>query len=61
MERPVLFRCPETGMNVQHWLAGTPDYAKDSHSPVECPACTGMHFIHNSTGKLLGDKLLGAK
>ena len=43
-------------MNVQHWLAEPPEDAKDRHSPVVCPACTKMHFIHNSTGKLLGDR-----
>jgi len=55
MARPILFKCPSTGMNVQHWLADVPEDAKDRHSPVVCPACTKMHFIHNSTGKLLGD------
>jgi len=41
---------------VQHWLADVPEEAKDSHSPVACPACTRTHFIHNSTGRLLGDR-----
>jgi hypothetical protein len=52
----ILFRCPETGMNVQHLLADVADDAKDSHSPVVCQACTKLHFIHNSTGKILGDE-----
>ena len=55
MVQHVLFRCPQTGMNVQHWLADVPADAKDTHSPVTCPACTRTHFIHNSTGKLLGE------
>jgi hypothetical protein len=42
-------------MNVQHWLADAPADAKGSHSAVTCPACTRTHFIHNSTGKLLGE------
>jgi hypothetical protein len=54
MTKPTLFRCPRTGMNVQHWLADVPEDAKDSHSAVLCPACTKTHFVHNSTGKLLG-------
>jgi len=41
-------------MYVQHRLPDEPEAAKDSHSPVACPACAKMHFIHNSTGKLLG-------
>jgi len=43
-------------MNVQHWLADAPEDTKDSHSPVICAACTKTHFVHNSTGKLLGEK-----
>ena len=54
MARPILFRCSKTGMNVQHWLEDVPEHAKDGHSPVACPACTKTHFIHNSTGNLLG-------
>jgi hypothetical protein len=53
MGRPILFKCPQTGMNVQHWLADAPEYP-DSHTAVVCHACTGIHFVHSSTGKLLG-------
>ena len=57
MAEPILFRCPSTGTNVQHWLADhVPEDAKDRYAPVVCPACTKMHLIHNSTGKLLGEK-----
>jgi hypothetical protein len=51
----IVFKCPVTGMNVQHWLADVPDDEKDRHSSVVCLACTKTHFIHNSTGQLLGD------
>ena len=57
MAKPILFKCLSTGMNVQHWLADdVPEDAKDRYSAVVCPACTKMHFIHNSTSKLLGEK-----
>jgi len=56
MSRPILFRCPQTGMNVQHWLASEPDNAEGTHTSVVCPACTRLHFIDSSTGKLLGEK-----
>jgi len=56
MSEPKLFKCPGTGMNVQHWLADVPEDAKDRYSSVVCPACTKIHFIHNTTGKLLGEK-----
>ena len=50
----IIFKCPRTGMNVQHWLADSPD-AEDAYISVVCQACTRLHFIHNSTGKLLGE------
>jgi hypothetical protein len=37
-------------------LADAPDNAKDAYSPVRCSACAKIHFIHNSTGKPLGEK-----
>jgi hypothetical protein len=52
MGRDILFKCPQTGMNVQHWLAE--DASDDHYKPVTCPACTRLHFIHNKTGELLG-------
>jgi hypothetical protein len=56
MDKPILFKCPSTGLNVQHWLADVPEDKKDCYSSVACPACAKLHFIHNSTGKLLGAK-----
>ena len=50
----IMFTCPQTGLKVQHWLEDSPE--PDTHSPVVCLACTKTHFIHNSTGKLLGEK-----
>lgn len=54
--RPILFQCPVTGLNVQHLLADVPEDKKDCYQTVQCPACTRLHFIHNSTGKPLGQK-----
>jgi len=56
MAKSILFRCPTTGMNVQHSLADGPDGEKDRYGSVVCPACARLHFIHNSTGKPLGEK-----
>lgn len=53
----VLFKCPRTGMNVQHWVAEPA--SDDPHSSFEtviCQACGGIHFINRSSGKLLGEK-----
>ncbi len=43
-------------MNVQHFLTNAPEDKKDSYSSVVCPACTKMHFVHATTGKVLGEK-----
>ena len=56
----LLFKCPRTGMNVQHWLdepePGNPDPVYQS---VVCKACTRIHFINSATGKLLGGEREG--
>lgn len=57
MGRHILFKCPRTGMNVQHWLEEVAtDKAEGVYKSVECPACTLAHFIHRKTGKLLGEE-----
>jgi hypothetical protein len=51
----LLFKCPRTGLNVQHWLEEVPDDPSDAYKPVVCQACTKLHFINISNGKLLGE------
>jgi hypothetical protein len=55
----IIFRCPVTGLNVQ-WSAEEikPDDETrvSSYQAVHCPACTKLHFVNPSTGKLLGEK-----
>jgi hypothetical protein len=57
MGRHIIFKCPQTGMNVQHWLADEPISAgqRSEIETVTCQACTKLHFITRSTGKLLGE------
>lgn len=51
----IIFKCPRTGMNVQHWLADEPpDDSHSSYETVVCQACGRLHFINRSNGKLLG-------
>jgi len=51
----LLFKCPRTGMNVQHWLAEpATDDPRPVYESVVCKACTRIHFINSLTGKLLG-------
>jgi hypothetical protein len=53
----ILFRCPRTGLNVQHWLADEvmPDHSSSTYETIICKACTRLHFINRLTGKLLGE------
>ena len=55
----LMYRCPRTGMNVPLPFALEPastDKAQEYES-VTCPACTRLHLISKSTGKLLSDKI----
>lgn len=54
MDRHIVFKCPQTGMNVQHRLADEP--TDRTHESVTCPACTRLHLIDRASGKLLGDR-----
>lgn len=56
MGRHIIFKCPQLGTNVQHWLPDpTPEDETNSYVSVPCLACTRLHFIHKETGKLLGE------
>jgi len=53
----IIFKCPQTGLNVQHWLEDAPDDPTGTtHKPVVCQACTKLHFINRWSGKLLGEQ-----
>jgi hypothetical protein len=52
----LLFKCPQTGLNVQHWVEDAPDDPSDAYKPVVCQACTKLHFTNISNGKLLGER-----
>ena len=51
----IVFKCPRTGLNVQHWLEDSkPGDQSRIYESVVCKACTRLHFINKTTGKLLG-------
>jgi hypothetical protein len=52
-----IFKCPHTGMNV-HWQTDdiAPDDPQCTYETVVCQACSRLHFINRTTGKLLGDQ-----
>ena len=60
MQREIIFRCPRTGMNVQHRLDdGEPAATGNAFVSVRCPACMALHFVNITTGKLLGEGKVG--
>jgi hypothetical protein len=58
MDRNIVFKCPRTGMNVQHRLSCVPADAADAentHLWVTCLACGSVHFVNSTTGRPLAD------
>ena len=52
---PFIYRCPATGLNVQGLLADDKSANKsETYETVKCLACSRLHLIHRSTGKILG-------
>jgi hypothetical protein len=52
----LIFRCTRTGMNVQIEMPErAPTDHADSYESVTCPACTRIHLVNKTTGKMLGD------
>ncbi len=52
-----VFKCPRTGLNVQHWLdEPAPSDSRSTYESVICKACTRLHFINRSTGALVGEE-----
>jgi len=56
MERNILFKCPTTGINVQHSVSADAPGTVETHVSVMCAACTSLHFVNAVTGRLLGDR-----
>jgi len=53
----LVFKCPRTDMNVQHWLdESESDDRERSYEAVVCQACSRLHFVNRSSGKLLGEQ-----
>jgi hypothetical protein len=50
-----LYRCPNTGLRVQGWIANEPtERDEDSFESVTCPACGRVHLVNPQSGKVLG-------
>ncbi len=50
-----IYRCPNTGLKVQGWVADNPKPHTDTtYEAVACVACTRLHMVNPSTGRVLG-------
>ena len=54
MPRTFLYRCPNTGQNVQGWSADEVTDEDDTYQSFQCIACTRVHLVNLKTGKVLG-------
>ncbi|MDE5441297.1 hypothetical protein FXV83_03370 [Bradyrhizobium hipponense] len=53
----IVFRCPQTGMNVQTHLERQPKLEGRPFEAFSCPACTRVHFIDLALGRpMVGDR-----
>lgn len=50
----IVFRCPQTGMNVQTHLERQQSPEGRSFESFACPACTRLHFIDLASGQPIG-------
>jgi hypothetical protein len=49
-----IFRCPDTGQNVQGWIAHDPEKGEGFYAAVACRACNKIHLVDPETGNVLG-------
>jgi len=55
MAHGFVYRCPNTGKNVQGWVADDATEREEVfYEVVTCTACTGMHLVDPRTGNLAG-------
>jgi len=51
MAELIVFRCPQTGMNVQTHLEKQPRQEGRSFASFACPACMRLHFLDAASGQ----------
>lgn len=50
----IVFRCPQTGLNVQTHLEKQQRTGERYFESFACPACTRVHFIDLASGQPIG-------
>jgi hypothetical protein len=48
-----LYRCPNTGLQVQGWIADDPEKGEGFYEAVFCTACTAVHLVNPENGNVL--------
>lgn len=48
------FNCPNTNLNLQHWLDDDENVPDNEYEVIKCAACARLHFINRKSGDLLG-------
>jgi hypothetical protein len=48
------FKCPNTSLRVQGFVAEAVS-DKDTYAPVQCVACSRVHYVNPKTGRVLGE------
>lgn len=47
----VVYRCPTTGLCVDHWFQAAEK--PETYETVPCRACNGVHLVNVTTGRVL--------
>ncbi len=51
-----LYRCPNTGLRVQGFIADDVGKDADSYKSITCLACQQVHLVNPMTGKVPGQQ-----
>jgi hypothetical protein len=52
-----IYRCPNTGLKVQGWIAEDPtERPAENYQPVMCTACARVHLVNPKNGRVLEAK-----
>ena len=51
---PFIYRCPNTGRQVQGWSADDLTEDDDTYQSVTCLACAQLHLVNPKTEKVIG-------
>jgi len=49
-----LYRCPNTGLQVQGWIADDPEKGEGFYEAETCTACGAVHLVDPENGNVLG-------